>query len=82
MNSPFVLEQARSLAQRVETSSAATAPKNSEPPRLVFQRPAARSEVQLGEKFIAAQAKTTAKVSPLEKYAQILLLSNELIFVD
>jgi hypothetical protein len=86
LNSPFVLEQARSLAQRAETNCAGVREAQvGALYRLALQRPATRSELELAEKFMAAQSSgqgETAKVSPLAKYAQILLLSNELIFVD
>lgn len=83
MNSPFVIEQARSLAQRPEL-------KNCSKPRekvdalyhLIFQRPPSNSEAELGEKFINTPAPPSATLASLEKYAQILLLSNELMFVD
>jgi hypothetical protein len=38
--------------------------------------------VELGEKFLATQPNTDSKLSPLERYAQVLLLSNELSYVD
>ena len=83
MNSPFVIEQARHLVQRAEVKAAAgNAQKIQTLCRLVWQRPPDRDELQLAEKFIAAQPPGAASLSPLEKYAQILLLSNELMFVD
>jgi hypothetical protein len=85
MNSPFVIEQARALAARAEVKSANDpVGKIQALYQIVLQRPARRSEASLGEKFIAAQSRPgeSAKLSPLEKYAQILLLSNELMFVD
>jgi hypothetical protein len=83
LNSPFVLEQAKAVSQRAEVKSAeGSAAKVESLYKLIFQRPPRRSEVELGEKFMAAQPQSTATVSPLEKYAQVLLLSNELMFVD
>ena len=83
MNSPFVIQQARALAQRAEVKRAPSRAELIQALyRVVFQRSAARAEVQLGEKFMAAQPPTAANFSPLEKYAQILLLSNEVMFVD
>ncbi len=83
MNSPFVIEQARSLVARAEVKQA-----NSEPEkiqtlcRLAWQRPAERDEIRTAEKFLTLPPPSTATLSPLEKYAQVLLLSNELGFVD
>ncbi len=86
MNSPFVLEQARRLAGRTEVECSPNQPEKLKALyRIVFQHLPNRAEVQLAEKFIAAQLSPggdAAKVSPLEKYAQILLLSNELMFLD
>jgi hypothetical protein len=83
MNSPFVIEQARHVAQRAEIAKAVNPEEKVQALyRLILQRRAQASEVQLGEKFIAAQPQKDAKLSPLERYAQVLLLSNELSYVD
>ena len=83
MNSPFVIEQARRLVQRDEVKAAAdNAQKLQTLCRLVWQRPPERDELRIAEKFIADQPPGVTSLSPLEKYAQILLLSNELTFVD
>ena len=50
--------------------------------RLVAQRTPESEEIRLAEKFIATQPEAGTSLSPLEKYAQVLLLSNELMFVD
>ena len=50
--------------------------------QLLWQRPAETSEVRQAEKFLALQSATKTSLTPLEKYAQVLLLSNELMFVD
>jgi hypothetical protein len=82
MNSPFVIEQARGVAKRPEISKADSAEEKVQALyRLILQRDPQNDELELGEKFIAAQ-KTDSKLSPLEKYAQVLLLSNELSYVD
>jgi hypothetical protein len=84
LNSPFVLEQARALADRAKASCGGGQPEQIQALyRLALQRPASRGEIELAEKFIAGQGSTKAvNISPLAKYAQILLLSNELVFVD
>ena len=84
MNSPFVIEQARALAQRPEISRAdSRIAKIQALYQVVLQRRAKREEVALVEKFIAAQMPASGGgLSPLEKFAQILLFSNELMFVD
>lgn len=83
MNSPFVIEQARGLAHRVEACGAATwADKIQSVYRILFQRQPAESELLLAQKFLATKTSSGSTLSPLEKYAQVLLLSNELLFVD
>jgi len=83
LNSPFVIEQARALVARNEVKRATTPEEKIHVmQKLVWQRPAEREEVQLAKSFITAQPETNAKLSPLEKYAQVLLLSNEVMFVD
>ena len=83
LNSPFVVEQARSLVQREEVKRAKNRAEEIDALyRLAMQRPAERREIKLAEKFLAAQPRTDATLSPLVKYAQVLLLSNELSFVD
>ena len=83
MNSPFVIEQARELVCRDEVRRTENlAAKIQALCQLVWQRPAERDEIRLAEQFIAAQPATGTNLSPLEKYAQVLLLSNELAFAD
>ena len=84
LNSPFVLEQARTLAERAKADCRGGEREQVQALyRLALQRTATPAEIGLAEKFIAAQpSATAASVSPLAKYAQILLLSNELMFVD
>jgi hypothetical protein len=83
MNSPFVVEQARSLAHRAEASGAKTPSESIQALyRFVFQRQPVQGELDAGEKFLQAQRVEGAKLSPLERYAQALLLSNELVFLD
>ncbi|MEX0714291.1 MAG: PSD1 and planctomycete cytochrome C domain-containing protein [Pirellulales bacterium] len=84
MNSPFVLEQARALAARQEVAG------QSDPEhrvqalyRLALARPAEPAEVQLALRFVAEQPQDDAtKLGPWEMLAQVLLSTNEFIFVD
>jgi len=48
---------------------------------VIWQRPAEAQSPARG-KIPCAPATGKASLSPLEKYAQVLLLSNELMFVD
>jgi hypothetical protein len=94
MNSPFVQEQARRLVQRPEIAAAASVPDRIHALyRAVYQRAPEAEEVALAERFLARPdepgdepvAPAKAAVQPLtraEELAQVLLLSNELAFVD
>jgi hypothetical protein len=83
MNSPFVLQQARGLAHRAAaTATSPPAQTIEELYKLVFLRPPSKDEANLGERFLSTPSQTSTNTTPLEKYAQILLLSNELSFVD
>jgi hypothetical protein len=83
MNSPFVIQQAQNLSQRAEiTAAPSAAEKVCALYRLVLQRQPARSELQFAQKFLDAQPSGESAVPPVEKLAQVLLLSNEVMFVD
>ena len=83
MNSPFVIEQAKGVANRDEIAKAATDEEKVQALyRLILQRRAQADEIDVGEKFLAAHSNTNSKLSPVERYAQVLLLSNELSYVD
>jgi hypothetical protein len=83
MNGPFVLEQVRRLIHRPEVHN------QNQPEariqalhRLVFSRAAEPEEVSLGIRFIEAQTGQSGSLTPWEKYAQVLLMTNEFVFVD
>jgi hypothetical protein len=92
MNHPFVVDQARRLAQRPEVASATAAPDRVHRLyRLVYQREPEAAEVRLATAFIEAQTQALAPatetavpppLTPWEQYAQVLLQSNELVFLD
>jgi mono/diheme cytochrome c family protein len=86
MNSPFVGEQAKHLANRPEVTAAQEPEKRIEALyRLCYARKPEAGEVALGMNFLkAAEAEKTSdgKLTPWEKYAQVLLLANEFAFID
>ena len=89
MNSPFVVEQARRLANRSDVSA-------QNDPNLRLQRlyrdalgrAATNQEVALGVSFVqsssdrAPDAAHPNTMNAWEQLAQVLLLSNEFLFVD
>ena len=84
MNSPFVVEQAKSLASRPEVAlKACVREKVQALYELAYGRPAAEDEAAIGLEFLAKEAESSkSSLNALEKYAQVILLSNEFSFVD
>ncbi|MEO7318734.1 MAG: DUF1549 and DUF1553 domain-containing protein, partial [Chthoniobacteraceae bacterium] len=85
MNSPFVIEQARALvAQPPFKDSPATAGQVQELYSKVLARKAEPAEVEAALQFLAqpGEASGPAPLSQWEKYAQVLLETNEFAFVD
>jgi hypothetical protein len=87
MNSDFVMRRAKALASRPDIKSAAVQARIAQLYRTLYAREATPQEVSAGEKYLEAEAafaanKKASQVSPWEKYAQVLLESNEFVFVD
>ena len=85
MNNPFVIEQARALvAQPAFKEASATAEQVQQLYAKVLARPADPAEVESALKFLAQPAEPSgpAPLSLWEKYAQVLLETNEFAFVD
>jgi hypothetical protein len=82
MNNPFTLEQARHLAQRVESESESVSSDPEIRVRRLYERLFGRSpqpdELALGLAFTRRQPEDAA----WQEYAQVLLLTNEFAFVD
>jgi hypothetical protein len=87
LNSEFIVRQARALAARVtaddtddDTNRIHTAF------LLVYGRPPTAQEIELGKRFLALAALASsgdrAPLSAWEGYAQVLLTTNEFLFVD
>jgi hypothetical protein len=94
MNSPFIIDQAKNFVSRPDFKSAATDPQRLHLLyQLAFQREPSHEEIQWASQFLhspsaplaVATADTKASHPNLDawqKYAQVLLMSNELVFVD
>lgn len=86
MNSPFLLEQATALASRAEVQAAATTEARVQALyRVVFARAASTDEIELAQQFISAAEQgmnPAVKLDAWQQYAQLLLLTNEVCFVD
>ncbi|MDY3552586.1 PSD1 and planctomycete cytochrome C domain-containing protein [Gemmata sp. JC717] len=82
MNSPFVQEQAKSLAARKEVAAAKTAAaKVTTLYRLALSRNPTADELALATRFVAGDDPKSA-FGAWPQLAQVLLLSNEFAFVD
>lgn len=88
MNSAFVTEQARSLANRSEVTQAKTTEaKVTALYRLALSRNPTREEAALAVEFVGTHwlvrlADAARPFGKLPQLAQVLLLSNEFVFVD
>jgi hypothetical protein len=84
MNGPFVLEQARAFAARADVVGQKTDEgRIDRMHRFAYGRPAEEEEIRLGLAFVRAAAPAkSGGLAPWEQYAQVLLLANELAFVD
>ena len=87
MNSPFAIEQSKHLAKRsLENAGNDAEERIRYKYRVLFQREATDEEVEVGLGFIAStkpdETNTEAPLTPWELYSQVLLYSNELIFLD
>jgi hypothetical protein len=91
LNSPFVIEQAKALSAKVAGEPAAEARVRALY-RAVLAREASAEEVKMAAAFvegetalatsIAATKPSAAGLGPWEKLAQVLLQTNEFVFVD
>jgi hypothetical protein len=84
MNAPFVLEQARALANRPEIAGVSDPEKRAAAMYLrVLLRPPDGEEMRLALEFTAAaQNPAGSRLGPWEQLAQVLLLTNEGMFVE
>ena len=86
MNSAFVAERAKALSARQEViSQSEPAQRIASLYRLVLSREATPDEIAIGQQFVEAAEQETSsagKLSAWEQYAQLLLLTNEFMYVD
>jgi hypothetical protein len=81
LNSPFMTEQAKALADRTE--KLAVELRVRELYRLVYARNPEPAEVHAGLRFVEAPpGSERSQLTPWQQYAQVLLLTNEIMFVD
>jgi cytochrome c553 len=85
LNSPFVIEVSKALAARVQKASADEAARVQRAFQLAYGRPAHDEELRLALRFLAAPDGAEASANRLtrwERLAQVLIGSNEFMYVD
>ena len=83
LNSPFVIEQAKALAARLEVSSIANPTDRVKAMyQIVLQRLPEADEISASVEFVSQPKDDSTKLSVWEQLAQVLLSSNELMYVD
>ncbi len=87
LNSPCVMEQAGKMVNRPAFQRLEEAKRVRYLYQHVYQRDPSAKEIQLALRFLQAEPaspgpKEQRLLTPWERYAQVLLMSNELMFVD
>jgi hypothetical protein len=86
MNSPFMMEQVKSLTTRPEVAQEMDAARRiGVLYHLALQREPSAKELKLGLAFIESAAKgpaNAAHLTPWQQYAQVLLMTNEFAFLE
>jgi len=82
MNSPFAVREAKELVKRSEIGSATEpAERIRQLYRIAYQRDPTAEELETGLKFVSSGSESK-RLGVWEQYAQVLLESNEFVFVD
>ena len=82
LNSAFMIAQARAFAKRVEALGATDAERVTAAYRLAFGRTPAKGELDLALRFLKLPPQPGDTLTRWQQYAQVLLASNELLYVD
>ena len=81
LNSPFAIAEGRALAARLFAGEGESNPARvAHAYRLLFGRDPEEHELQLATRFLAKN--DVSEISRWERYAQLLLISNEMLYVD
>ena len=81
LNSPFMIEQAQALAERIGREEISLKEQAARGYRFVFARRPSPEEAAAGETFLAA-GKGPEQFDRLSQFAQALLMTNEFYFID
>ena len=81
MNSPFMVDRAKALSGRLENDSDDDSVRIGHAYRLLFGRSPSDEETRLGLRFLRAESPSASELSPWERYGQVLMSSNEFMYV-
>ncbi len=82
LNSSFMVSQAEAFAKRVEKLGATDEERVTGAYRVAFGRVPEKAELDLALRFLKLPPKTDDKLTRWQQFAQVLLASNELLYVD
>ena len=80
MNSPFIIEQSKKLAQRLQQSASDDASRIRHAYELLFVREPEAEELAIAQEFLKQPAESA--LTAWEQLAQALLATNEMLYVD
>jgi hypothetical protein len=82
LNSEFMIAQARAFAARVEKLGSTDQERIAAAYRIAFGRSPDKAEVELALRFLKRPVRPDDKLNRWQQYAQVLLASNEMMYVD
>ena len=82
LNSEFMITQAKAFAGRVEKLGKTDEERITAAYRIAYGRAPEKAEVELALKFLKLPTKADDKLTRWQQYAQVLLASNEMMYVD
>ena len=80
MNSPFILDRARIFSRRLHQEAETDTERIEKAYYLLFSRSPSEEETRIGVEFLA-KASVGMELSPWEQYGQVLMCSNEFMYV-
>ncbi len=80
MNSPFIIEQSKKLAQRLQQSASDDSSRIRQAYELLFAREPETEELAIAQEFLKQPAESD--LTAWEQLAQALLATNEMLYVD
>ena len=81
LNSQFMVDRAKSLVARLESVTQRDDEKIEKAYELLYGRPPSANEAAIGLEYLASSEHAGQKISAWEQYAQVLLSSNEFMFI-